>query len=63
MATACTQLCGKANVGRSCGKIVLVNVRPADRPEQTLRMYAMTDDQSNRTLARTEFFLSFWHYG
>ena len=38
-------------VGRSCGKSVLVNACPEDRPEQTLRMYVMINDQSNRTLA------------
>ena len=56
VATACTQLCGKDNVGRSCGKIVLLNVCPAYRPEQTLRMYALIDDHSNKTLPRSEFF-------
>ncbi|XP_062590301.1 uncharacterized protein LOC134251896 [Saccostrea cucullata] len=54
--SSCTRLCGKDRVGRSCGKIVLVNVYPSNRPDLTFRTYAMIDDQSNRTLARSKFF-------
>ncbi|XP_061189704.1 uncharacterized protein LOC133197612 [Saccostrea echinata] len=54
--SSCIQLCGKDNVGRSCGKIVLVNVYQSNRPELTFRTYAMMDDQSNRTLAGSKFF-------
>ncbi|XP_062603438.1 uncharacterized protein LOC134265202 [Saccostrea cucullata] len=46
----CTQLCGNSAGGRSCGKIVLVEVFSTFNPEKTIRAYATIDDQSNRTL-------------
>ena len=52
----CTQVCGDSFSGKSCSKICLVNVYPCDRREESKRMYAILDDQSNVSLARTEFF-------
>lgn len=54
--TKCTSVCGNEFTGRSCGKIVLVKVHPANGTGIE-KMYAILDDQSNRTLARPEFFL------
>ncbi|KAL3967947.1 NLR family CARD domain-containing protein 3 [Sarotherodon galilaeus] len=42
--STCTEVCGEAQRGRSCSKICLV------------KAYVMLDDQSNRSLARSEFF-------
>nr|XP_055053880.1 uncharacterized protein LOC129439016 [Misgurnus anguillicaudatus] len=54
----CTEICGKINTHspRSCSKICLVKVFPAGRREKAVTMYAVLDEQSNRSLAKTEFF-------
>ena len=54
----CTQICGDNNSfsGKSCAKTILVKVYPQGRPEEALKVYAIVDDQSNRSLARSEFF-------
>lgn len=52
----CTQVCGDSFSRKSCSKICLINVYPCDRREESKRMYAILDDQSNVSLARTEFF-------
>jgi hypothetical protein len=36
-----------------------VNVYPSNEPERTQRMYALTDDQINKTLTTPRFFYSF----
>jgi len=48
ISSLCTTLCDGFS-GRSCSKTMLVKVHV--RPEQTVLVYAMHDDQSNRTLA------------
>ncbi|XP_061908561.1 uncharacterized protein LOC133653372 isoform X2 [Entelurus aequoreus] len=52
----CTQVCGVNEAGRSCSKISLVKVYPAGHPEQAVRLYAIHDEQSNRSLVCPEFF-------
>ncbi|XP_061776030.1 uncharacterized protein LOC133568240 [Nerophis ophidion] len=52
----CTQVCGMNKAGRSCSKISLVKVYPAGHPEQAVRLYAIHDEQSNRSLVCPEFF-------
>lgn len=52
----CTAVCGEQFTGRSCAKAVLVDVYPKGTPSQRLRIYALIDDQSNTTLARSELF-------
>lgn len=54
--TYCMEVCGEGRAGRSCAKICLVKVYPHGKPEMAARMYAMLDDQSNRSLARSDFF-------
>lgn len=54
--TSCTEVCGEGFSGKSCSKICLVNVYPANDRSKSQRMYAMLDDQSNLSLARSEFF-------
>ncbi|XP_041422501.1 uncharacterized protein LOC121394762 [Xenopus laevis] len=56
VSSTCTQVCGDRLHSKSCAKICLVNVHPKGHPEKTVRMYAILDDQSNRSLARSEFF-------
>ena len=56
VSTSCTEVCGKDISGRSCAKICLVKVYPATNSDAAVRMYAILDDQSNRSLVRSEFF-------
>lgn len=51
VSTTCTKVCGKDISGRSCSKICLVKVYPANHPDVASRIYAILDDQSNRSLA------------
>lgn len=62
--TKFTQICGdQANglqfKGKSCAKTVLVKVYPDGKPELSIQTYATIDDQSNRSMARSEFFEHF----
>nr|XP_054596974.1 uncharacterized protein LOC129163443 [Nothobranchius furzeri] len=54
--TSCTEVCEEGFTGKSCSKICLVNVYPANDRSKSKRLYAMLDDQSNLSLARSEFF-------
>lgn len=55
----CTEVCGKGFSEKSCSKICLVNVYPTGSLKESRKMYAVLDDQSNRSLARSEFFDTF----
>ncbi|XP_062592960.1 uncharacterized protein LOC134254474 [Saccostrea cucullata] len=51
----CTQVCGDArHYGKSCSKTVLVRVYRDGHPEKTVTLYAVIDDQSNRSLAKSD---------
>ncbi|XP_026119086.1 uncharacterized protein LOC113098285 [Carassius auratus] len=52
----CTEVCGEGLSARSCSKICLVSVYPAGHQEKAKRMYAILDEQSNRSLVRKDFF-------
>ncbi|RXN13836.1 hypothetical protein ROHU_037202 [Labeo rohita] len=52
----CTEICGGSSIPKSCSKICLIKVHPEGSPETTVKMYAVLDEQSNRSLARSEFF-------
>lgn len=54
--STCTQVCGNQIGGRSCSKICLVGVYPEGQPEKRIKAYAIIDDQSNRSLAKSAFF-------
>ena len=54
----CTQVCGLNLKARSCAKIVQVKVYMAEDPSKSKRVYAIMDDQSNGTLARSSLFNS-----
>lgn len=55
----CTEVCGGGLPARSCAKICLVQVFPQGQRERLVKMYAILDDQSNRSLGRAEFFQLF----
>ncbi|XP_052073800.1 uncharacterized protein LOC127711732 [Mytilus californianus] len=54
VSSKCTSLCGFS--GKSCGKTIQVRVYPKNFPDKAVYVYAILDDQSNRTLAKTELF-------
>ncbi len=41
---------------KSCSKISLAKVYPKGQPEKAMKVYVILDEQSNRSLARSEFF-------
>lgn len=55
MMSKCTILCGvNQYTDRSCNKTFLVDVHLSDDPTKTARVYAILDDQSNRSLVSPE---------
>lgn len=52
----CTEVCGNRQFGRSCAKICLAKIYPQDAVDKVINAYVIIDDQSNRSLARPEFF-------
>lgn len=56
VSACCLQICGKQFFGKSCAKMLLVRVYRQGEKENAILMYALVDDQSNRSLARSEFF-------
>jgi hypothetical protein len=48
--TMCTQICANTFQGKSCAKIVLVRVYNQKKPQNAKNVYAIIDDQSNRSL-------------
>ncbi|XP_051816711.1 uncharacterized protein LOC127537707 [Acanthochromis polyacanthus] len=55
----CTKVCSEGSPSRSCSKVCLVRVFPRGQSERSVKMYVILDDQSNRSLARSEFFQLF----
>ncbi|XP_062596368.1 uncharacterized protein LOC134257792 [Saccostrea cucullata] len=54
--SSCTEICREPYSGKSCAKILPVHVFHRDNPLKSVKMYAVIDDQSNRSLASPEFF-------
>lgn len=52
----CTEVCDSGKEPRSCSKICLVRVYPKARQDKAIKVYAILDEQSNKSLARSEFF-------
>lgn len=57
--STCTQVCGSEVESHSCSKISPVFIYPQGSPEKKLKTYAILDDQSNRSLARSSIFDTF----
>lgn len=55
----CTEICGGLNTSRSCSKICLVLVYPEGQRDRAIKTYAVLDEQSNKSLGKTEFFEHF----
>ncbi|XP_039534522.1 uncharacterized protein LOC120483523 [Pimephales promelas] len=54
--TSCTEVCSPGQWSRSCSKICLVKIYPKGSKDMAIKAYVILDDQSNRSLARPEFF-------
>ena len=54
--STCTGVCGEDQTDRSCSKICLVKVFPAGHRNKAVKLYAILDEQSNRSLVRSQFF-------
>ena len=52
----CSQICGVIPGGKSCSKTVLVKVYTQENPDNFVKTYALIDDQSNCSLAKSELF-------
>ncbi|XP_039870639.1 uncharacterized protein LOC120723317 [Simochromis diagramma] len=52
----CTEVCGDADSAHSYSKISPVLVYPEGEKEQARKMYAVLDEQSNKSLAKSQFF-------
>ncbi|KAL5019066.1 hypothetical protein ScPMuIL_004788 [Solemya velum] len=50
----CTEICGKGFSGRSCARTLLVKLHPVNGPHMSKEVYAILDDQSNRSLEPLE---------
>ncbi|XP_060571867.1 uncharacterized protein LOC132730038 [Ruditapes philippinarum] len=53
--TSCTEICDSSE-GKSCSKIVLVNVFSQNNNENVVKCYCIVDEQSNRSLIKPELF-------
>lgn len=53
------EICGNAKSQHSCSKISPVIAYPAGKREEAKKMYAVLDEQSNKSLAKSEFFHHF----
>ncbi|KAK3107001.1 hypothetical protein FSP39_004706 [Pinctada imbricata] len=52
----CARICNNIPGGKSCSKTLLVRVYPEGNPEKAIKLYALVDDQSNRSLGKSELF-------
>lgn len=56
LTSECTEICSDDPNPRFCSKICLVKVFQADCPSKSQRVNAVLDDQSKRSLVKSEFF-------
>ena len=52
----CSDICGVGFSGKSCAKICLAKIYTAGRPDKAKKVYVLLDEQSNKSLAKTELF-------
>lgn len=56
VSSSCTEVCGERQFGCSCTKICLAKIYPVSNVQKVINAYVIIDDQSNRSLAKPEFF-------
>ena len=55
VSSKCTEVCGNGSCrGKLCAKTLLVKIHPKGNSERALKAYAIIDEQSNKSLARSE---------
>ncbi|KAK3735485.1 hypothetical protein QZH41_005037 [Actinostola sp. cb2023] len=54
VSSKCTSMCNGRRGGLSCSKIILVDVSHQNRPDETRRIYALIDDQSNASMITSD---------
>ncbi|XP_056000356.1 uncharacterized protein LOC130048119 [Ostrea edulis] len=54
--SACTQICKDQFCGKSCAKVILVNLHQKNNPNKSFKAYAILDDQSNKSLVKSDVF-------
>lgn len=54
--SSCTEVCGSGLEAKSCAKICLAKIYHEDRPDHSIPTYVVIDEQSNRSLAKSELF-------
>lgn len=54
--SACTQICKDGFSGKSCAKVILVNLHQTRNPSKSLKAYAIIDNESNISLVKSEVF-------
>ncbi|XP_063416574.1 uncharacterized protein LOC134698584 [Mytilus trossulus] len=59
VSSTCTDISKDGSISKSCAKILPVNVFHKNNQDKVIRMYAIIDDQSNRSLVAPEFFSLF----
>ncbi|PIK48185.1 hypothetical protein BSL78_14928 [Apostichopus japonicus] len=52
----CTEICGDNLGGRSCSKVCQVKVYTQRKEHEAIKVYAVLDEQSNRSLAKPQLF-------
>lgn len=52
----CTKICRVHCTSKSCSKTLVVKVYCEESPENAVKLYAIIDDQSNRSLVKSELF-------
>ncbi len=52
----CTEIGRDSSKPKSCSKICLVKMYPSNQCEKSKRIYAVLDEQSNRSVVKSEFF-------
>ena len=57
------QICGNPFTSKSCAKTFLIKIFPKNRPDLSILSYAILDDQSNCSLAKSKFFDVFNEHG
>lgn len=56
VSSSCTEVCGNGQFGCSCTKICLAKIYPKNAEQKVINAYVIIDGQSNRSLAKPEFF-------
>ena len=54
ISSKCTSICNLIEGGLSCSKVILASIHHQDRPNESHRIYALIDDQSNASMITSD---------